>query len=492
MNPLWRILQLCLGDFLAKTLSFLAFVFLARMLGVANYGTLEFALSILTYFLLLGDGGLELWATREVARGTDVRQLAGQILPLRFLLAVGAFGVLLILTPALPDYPALKPILVLLGLTLFTQAANLKWIFMGQEKMIRVAQGLVTAQIVFSVAVFTFIHSPSGIVLIPILRVAGDLAMAVYFMWRFASEFGGLRLNLSLSGSYAVIRSALVMGAAYGLALMSYNFDALLLGFMLAPTAVGWYAAAYKPVLVVLALPVSFFLGLFPVLSRTYAESREEFRQIVTSSLRLASIFALPIGVGGVFLANPIIHLLFGPAYAESVLVFQILSCSAVLVILRGTYRQALSAAGWARVDLRCAAVSAGLNVCLNLLFIPHYGIVGAAVATLFSEMVWLTAASYSFCRYVDRVSVWPMLMQPIVAAIAMGTGFVLTQSFFWPLQALISLLFYFGVLLLLNLTQLPLRSTQRQFLKNLVTELAGEQALNRSFVGRFLRILGR
>ena len=135
MNPFRNILRLSVGDFVAKTLYFLAFVYLARVLGVANYGVLEFALSILSYLLLLADGGLELWATREAARGTDMRQLVARIVPLRFLLATGAFGMLLVLLPVFPDYPALQTILVLFGLTLLAQAANLKWVFMGREQM---------------------------------------------------------------------------------------------------------------------------------------------------------------------------------------------------------------------------------------------------------------------------------------------------------------------------------------------------------------------
>jgi len=83
VSPFRNILRLSVGDFLAKTLNFLAFVYLARVLGVASYGVLEFASSILTYFLLLADGGLELWATREAAEGRDLRELAARVVPLR-------------------------------------------------------------------------------------------------------------------------------------------------------------------------------------------------------------------------------------------------------------------------------------------------------------------------------------------------------------------------------------------------------------------------
>lgn len=454
MNPFRNILRLSAGDFLAKTLNFLAFVYLARVLGVALYGVLEFAISILTYFLLLADGGLELWATREAAQGRDLRELAARVVPLRFVLAVGAFGALLTILPALPDYPALKTILVTFGLTLFAQAANLKWVFMGQEKMMRVATGLVAAQIVFALAVFGFIHSPAGIVWVPVLRLAADLAMAVYFVRLFAAEHGSLRLPLTLRGARNVLRPALTMGASHGLALVNYNFDSVLLGLLLGPTAVGWYNAGYKPVTVALAMPVTYFLGLFPALSRTYAERREAFREIVVRSLRLTPIFALPLGVGGTFLAEPIIGLLFGPTYANSVPALQVLSWSAVLVILRGTYRQALNAAGKPWLDLRCAGASAALNLGLNLLFIPRYGIIGAAVATLVAELIWLTMASYYFYHYVIRVKVLPFLLQPVAAAVAMGICFLLAQSLFWGLRAFLGAVVYLGVLMLLGQTE--------------------------------------
>src|SRR4029077_13642201 len=96
MNPFYNIIRLCAGDFPAKALNFVTFVYLARILGVAHYGVLEFALSIFTYFLFLADAGLELWATREAARGHAVRQLAARVIPLRFLLALTSFAGLLI------------------------------------------------------------------------------------------------------------------------------------------------------------------------------------------------------------------------------------------------------------------------------------------------------------------------------------------------------------------------------------------------------------
>ena len=101
-----NILKLSAWDFLAKTAYFLTFIFLARTLGVSSYGVLEFALSVMMYFYLLADCGLELWATRESAKTEDISPLIKKVLPLRLLLAGLAFILLLGLLNIFPDFPS--------------------------------------------------------------------------------------------------------------------------------------------------------------------------------------------------------------------------------------------------------------------------------------------------------------------------------------------------------------------------------------------------
>ncbi|MBI1750595.1 MAG: oligosaccharide flippase family protein [Acidobacteria bacterium] len=450
-NPFRNILKLAAGDFLAKTLYFLSFVYLARILGVRQFGVLEFANSLLTYFLLLSDAGLERWSVREIARTGDVRGLAGRVVPLRFLLAGAAFSLMLLLLPFFPNDPLLRQVLTLFGLCLFAQAASLKWVFMGQQKMNRVAAGLVVGQMVFALSVFAFVRTPAQLVWVPVLRLASDLALAGYFARRFAQEHGGLRLPLTLRDARNVLGPALTLGVLQALSIINYNFDAVLLGFLAGVTSVGWYSAAYKPVTVALAMPLTYFAGLFPALSSAYAENKEDFRGIVSRSLRLATSFSVPLGVGGAMLAEPIILLLFGPAYAPSVPVLRILAWSVVLVILRGTFHQALNAANRSAVDLRCAMVSAGLNVALNIVLIPHYGMIGAAAATLAAEIVWVTLVTNRLNHYVIQVNLLPYLWRPALAGAAMAACLWLAEPVFWMARAALGVGVYFGVLLLLG-----------------------------------------
>src|ERR1700680_3533596 len=162
-------------------MSFFAFVYLARILGVANFGVLEFAGSVLTYLLLIADGGLEMWGTREAANTTHLPALAARIVPLRLLLASLSFVLLLAVLPLFPHYPSLRAVLLVYGLTVFAQAANLKWVFMGQQSMSGVARGLVIGQAIFAATVVALVHSSVGLLWVPVLRLVSDVVTALYF-----------------------------------------------------------------------------------------------------------------------------------------------------------------------------------------------------------------------------------------------------------------------------------------------------------------------
>ncbi len=447
MLPLKNILRLSVGDFTAKSLYFIAFIYLARKLGPDNYGVLELSISILAYFILIADGGLELWAMREIARKDQLRYLVERILPLRLLFALMAYLLLLSLLTVFPGYPYLRLLLILFGFSLIANGASLKWAFIGREMMTRASLGMIIAQVVFALSIFLFVHHPEQIILVPIFKVVGDFSMAAFFYYHFTREVKGERISFTFRDTSPILLPALTLGASGALAMMSYNLDVLLLGFLSTSREVGFYSAGYKPLTVVLVASVTYFLGLFPSLARNYTHNRSAFQQIVLRALRQSSLVAIPIAVGGTLLAKPIIHLLFGSAYLNSVTVMQILSWSAMLVILRGTLRRSLIASGNQKKDLICAGSAAALNLTLNLILIPRYGILGAASATVMSELLWLSIARYFFSRLGTGIQLLPQLMLPAFAGMFMGGFIYLTDSMTWILRGGIGLLIYIVIL---------------------------------------------
>lgn len=443
MSSYRNILKLSAWDMIAKAAYFLACLYLARIMGVEHYGVWEFSISVMAYFLLIADLGMEVWATREATKGGDIPALVGKVVPLRLIGATVALGILLAILPLLPEFPQLHTVLVVFGLTLFLQAANLKWVFMGQERMATAGKGLALTQLVFAGGIVVMVRSPNDLIWAPLVKGLGDLAAVSFFGRQFLSTYGFGRINFRLSESSSILRHALPMGVSNGLGLLSYNCDTLLLGFLSGPNAVGLYNAAYRPVTAVLALPLTYFQGLFPLLSRKHHEDRQGFIGTLRRSLGIAGLIALPIGVSGMFLGAPVLDLLFGPAYLQANTALQVLVWSAVLVILRGSYRQAFMACGRQTLDLRCAGISAAFNVGLNVLLIPPYGIIGAAAATVIGDCIWLTLAVLYCNRYVVPVPILEHVSKPLVASVLMGGAFIAFASLHWVSQAVLAWLVY-------------------------------------------------
>jgi O-antigen/teichoic acid export membrane protein len=448
LNKIFQnVVRLAAGDFLAKGLSFFAFVYLARVLGAGSFGVLEFANATLLYFLLLADGGLEMWGTREAAKTEDVAGLISRILPLRVLLAAVSFAVLFVLLPVFPHYPQLRTVLLLFGLTVFPQAISLKWLLVGKERMGRVASGLVLGQLIFAIAIIVFIHDPGRLLWVPLFRFAGEVATAAYFGFMFTSSHPSARFSLTIRGAKDLLRPALTIGMSQAMGLLTYNLDSILLGFLTTATIVGWYSAAYKPVTVALTVAMTYFTAVFPAMSRSYGNDRNEFRELMLNSVRLCTILVVPVAVGGTFLAAPIISLLYGPAYARSAAPFQILVWSAALATIRCNFSNALRGTGFQRLDLRCAFFAAGVNIALNFLLIPRYGMIGAAVATVVADVTWLTSSYRYFRRQLSSEVSLSTFGRPLIAATLMGCFLAVGQSFVWPARAAISALLYFAVL---------------------------------------------
>jgi O-antigen/teichoic acid export membrane protein len=412
-----------------RALSLIAFVYIARIVGADRFGTLEFAVAALAYFLLLGDCGLEVWAVRAVAVGKPIPPLVTQITALRLVLSVLSYALLAVAMPLMPDYSGLSIILLLFGVALFPQALNLKWVFVGREQMRKAATGLLVAQLVFAAMMIGLIQTPEHMIWAPVARVASETASAIYFGALYLREFGVSELRLPSRESIAILQPALAVGAVQGIGLLSYNFDALMLGFLRNSVDVGLYSAAYKPVTIALALPLACFTALFPGLSRAYAQSKEELLAAVRRSQQLMLVMALPVGIGGTFLAEPIIVTLFGVEYRPAAQTLKILCWSVVLVTIRGSFKHALTAAGQFGADLRSSSIAITFNIGLNLVLIPRWGAPGAAVATIVSDCIWLALAAWYFNRSIGRVRLSGIIAGPAAGAAVMALCLILTSA---------------------------------------------------------------
>src|SRR5262249_23426063 len=134
------------------------------------------------------------------------------------------------------------------------------------------------------------------------------------------------------------------IGLSLAMSVIMLNLDAVILGFIKGETVVGWYSAAYRIVLLLLGFSTLYHITFLPAVAQYPRDHFGELQAMVTRSLRLTGIFALPIGGGGMLLARPLMNWVYGAPYENGVPALQIIIWSVTLTIIRLHYRNALLA----------------------------------------------------------------------------------------------------------------------------------------------------
>jgi O-antigen/teichoic acid export membrane protein len=214
------------------------------------------------------------------------------------------------------------------------------------------------------------------------------------------------------------LKQALPLAIVTLISMIYYHIDIVMLGKMKGEEVAGWYGVSYHLFFALATIPGAFLSAMFPVLSRLFKESGELLKKAFQKSFKVLVGAGIPASVGSFLLAEKIILFLFGPQYEHSIAALRILSFLIVFSYLNGlagyflisTNRQALTA--------KIMATTAGINVFLNIILIPRYSYIGAAYATVVSEILFLILFFLSARREIPSIPLIEIVKSVISSAI--------------------------------------------------------------------------
>jgi O-antigen/teichoic acid export membrane protein len=136
--------------------------------------------------------------------------------------------------------------------------------------------------------------------------------------------------------------------------------------------------------------------------------------------IRLCLYVALPVGVGGMILAKPVVRMLYGEAYAPAADALAVLIWSIVCLLLNLICLIVLYASGRQSTVMKITGTAVGMNILLNLFLIPAWGIVGAAAATATTDLLSLVSL---LCLTRPNLSrrLLEILPKPLLCVVLMG-----------------------------------------------------------------------
>jgi O-antigen/teichoic acid export membrane protein len=362
-------------------------LYVARYLGPESYGVLNYAIGFAFLFSALAHLGLADIVVRDlVARPERQGEILGSALALRVMSTTVALALVAAAAWATQADATTRLMIMVIagGFALDAMSAPAEWFkskVLAGPIVIATLIGMAAASILR--VAFVLLEKPVIWFAWPALFEA---ALAAALTFAFYHRHGGLplaRWHPCRQRMRELLAQCWPLTLAAGLAQVQHRIDQVMLGEMLGPTEVGWYAAAARMSQLWYFVPFAVSMAVFPALVRARETSQELYERRMQAFFDFMLWLAVAISLPAALVAAPLVHLLYGAAYAPSADVLQIHIWSLVLnSILMTTWRW-MMAEGLTRALLGFSIVTVGANILFNLLLIPSFGAVGAAWATL-------------------------------------------------------------------------------------------------------------
>jgi PST family polysaccharide transporter len=384
----------------------------ARYLGADAYGLLNYAIALCALVGPLGTLGLQNVVIRDIVEYPDKAAVTlGTAFVLRLIGSVlGAVTIYCAVVALRPGDRMAHVAVALLALSAIAQALwVIAWWFESQvrSKHVVIADNIVFLSGAVLRVVLILVGAPllAFVVLIAAEVAVSGIGLTLAYRWcgqRIAEWSARARTAKAL---FAKSWPFMLTGAAITIYM---KIDLVMLGDMLGNREAGVYAAALRLSEPWYLIPSAITGSAFPALVKMRREGRARYVVQVSKLCRSLSLVAYFIAIPITVFATPLIQMVFGTAYAEAgtVLAVHIWACHAVF--LGVAYNYWIAAENLPLFSLVATIAGAILNFALNVLMIPRYGPLGAAIATVLSYMFVIFVMPFATSR--TRPMAWLLL----------------------------------------------------------------------------------
>jgi len=381
------------ADVVGKAVTLVITVAAARILNADAFGVMALAMATGWLLGVATDAGLSMHLARETARQAGQgRQLLIEVLRLRAGLAYVAATMIAFFTPSIvPPHWKMQFVLIvfaqLTGAIIETVAHYFRGIERSEiESAIHAAHRFTTLVLALIVLLWWPRLDFLGAAMLAPALIA--LAISIGISWRLSGireQGSGIReseIRASLLTPSTFARDVLPLGAAVLLSALYFRIDVFFIERWQGLEAVGGYNAVFRLVEAMRLLPAAVMAVTFPML-------------VQATDTRLVQRIGAALAIAGVVLAlicalgsSVIVPLVYGRPYLYAAPTFAILSLALPLFFLN--YALTHQVIGWdgQRAYLLIVTLALVTNVAANFTLVPVEGMIGAAIATLLTEVV--------------------------------------------------------------------------------------------------------
>lgn len=389
---------------LTKLLALVSSVLLANALGSELFGAYSYAFALTSVFLPLADIGMDMYLLRELPRGRE-QFLASSLPPILVAKVVLAGMVLSLMTltgGVLESFGSSKFYLIV-----FAGAITLLRAFWTTFGYVLRSYNAVSSEVAlqglvrfaeFVAIIFWLFFSTD------LLRLLGLLAMinglGVILTYVFIKQKYPIRFFVQTRTALKpILRGSLPFALTTVFTAIYFNFDTVLVAKLVNDHAAGIYRAAYNMILPLMMVTAAISGAVFPFVSQHARTRQEEVIRVIRKSTQYLLMVGLPLALMTTMTADRLIALVFKPEFAEASISLAILIWFIPVVYLTNLFGYVLGAADEQPYVLRVSALNLAFNITANIILIPLFAQIGAAITTVLTELLGFVLLSLRIYR---------------------------------------------------------------------------------------------
>ncbi|MEW6401726.1 MAG: lipopolysaccharide biosynthesis protein [Chloroflexota bacterium] len=371
---------------LGKGIVLLSTSILARLLTKTDFGLVAIAVVVINYLAVVKDLGL---GVALIQRRESVDDAAHTVFTMNLIMGIGLSALVIPLAPLIAIYfkdPSVTPVLRWLGLSFTVNAlgsVHIVWLLRDldyKRKLIpdmgnTLGKGLVSIGMAYA---------GFGVWSLVVGQLVGALISAV-LVWVIVPWRPRLSLHRSIVG--AMLRyGASIMGIDI-ITAVTDNLDYVIVGRVFGLAQLSIYSLAYR-------LPEMLLIGnlwvmagvIFPAFS-TLQGQLDEMRRGFLASVRIVELFAMPVCLGLVIAADPVVRVLFGEQWLEAIPVLRVLAVYAWVYSIGYHVGNVYKAIGRPEILLKLSVIALPVLIA-SLLVGSRFGLIGIAYGLLFAVVI--------------------------------------------------------------------------------------------------------
>lgn len=435
---------------LQKVIAFVYFTLIARNIGAEGTGKYFFAMSFTTVFVVFIDLGLTQVLIREGAKAREkLQKFFSSVIFTKIFFGIITYIATVITINAL-GYPVeTKQLVYLSAVTMVFDSIHLTiyGVMRAIGNLKYEAYAITLSQFATLILGSIFLYTGKPLIF---LILAFTIPSFLNVCYASLVLFKKYKISLRPVWDKEVLIFFAKIAVPFALtAIFSriYSYvDSIILSKLVGDAQVGWYSVPYKITFSFQFIPLALVASLYPKFSEYFVSDKKWLVHIFEQGVKYLLIMVFPVVVGISILSKDIILSIYTTEYINSILPLQILLGGLVFSYMAFPIGSFLNACNKQTIQTVIVFVIMVINIILNFIFIPRYGVVGAAISSFVSNFL-LAGWGYIIILKTVKVSHWffvKTIFKLSMASLVMGIVVWQTNVYYHYIWAiLIGILIY-------------------------------------------------